>query len=76
MLSDSPSRAQNIRESLWLGTNIQVHLNKSTLKNNCLCVSANDVTCLKHLPVQGIVGIMSVEHRPTVIFISAEKEQN
>ena len=74
MLSDSPSCAQNVRKAV--ARHQFSTLNKSTLRNNCLCVSANDVTCLKHLPVQGIVGIMSVEHRPTIIFISAEKEQN
>lgn len=45
-------------------------------QNYRLCVSANDVTCLKHSPVQGIMGIMSGEHHPAMIFISTEKEQN
>ena len=74
-ITEHPSRAQGVRASPRAATTMQPVLNKSSQKRR-LCVSANDVALLKHPPVQGILGVMSVEHHPAIVFISAEKEQN
>ena len=74
-ITEHPSRAQGVRASPRAATTMQPVLTKSSQKRR-LCVSANDVALLKHPPVQGILGVMSVEHHPAIVFISAEKEQN
>lgn len=45
-------------------------------QNRHFCVSSNEVNCLQHLPVQGIMGVMPVEHYLPIIFISAKKDKN